>query len=297
MENKKLEHYLTNLEKSLGVISISEKAEIITEIKSHVLDALENSEKSMTEVLEELGRPEQVASKYLLERGLELQKPPRHPLMKWLIIGFLGTLGIIAVFVAIIIWRFTPLVHVDEEKGQVKIMGGMINVNGNSETLKNLKINKGVNDFTEQFSGERKIDEELTKIFLKFSNTSLKIKPSEGKNLQYECETNGTPRVSENKEELIFNFKSLAMADCLFFIPADIDIEVNASNGKFNFYELQNNLIFEGANGRVKFKPHEQIGYDYDVLLRNGKRDAFQNSKGSKTYKVKISLINGRIEN
>jgi len=84
----KLEGYLSLLDKTLGPISISERAEIVTEIKSHVLEAQQRDPSlSLEAILSSLGEPEQVANKYLLERGLKPSKPSTRPFVKWLVAG------------------------------------------------------------------------------------------------------------------------------------------------------------------------------------------------------------------
>ena len=144
MDNQKLENYLVRLERSLGPISVSEKAEIITEIKSHVLEALSRDEtKSTDSILASLGEPEQVASRYLIERGLEPKKPPKHPIVKWIVLGFLGTVGLILITFLIVLWKFTPIVKVSN--GEVKLLGGMVEVE---------KHGQGTNDDSAGMSGK-----------------------------------------------------------------------------------------------------------------------------------------------
>ena len=102
--NPKLENYLLQLDKCLSQIAISERAEIISEIKSHVEDAMENNpERNMSEILGGFGEPEIAANRYLTERGLKPHKAPKRPILKWLTVGFLGTFG----FICLISFRHT----------------------------------------------------------------------------------------------------------------------------------------------------------------------------------------------
>jgi uncharacterized membrane protein len=73
----RLEGYLAKLETVLGPFSASDRAEIIMEIKSHVLAALDRDPNaSMDSILAALGEPETVANRYLMERGMKPTKPP-----------------------------------------------------------------------------------------------------------------------------------------------------------------------------------------------------------------------------
>jgi hypothetical protein len=108
------------------------------------LDAQEKTpDISMKSILASLGEPETVANRYLLERGLKVSKAPRTPMAKWLTIGFLGTLSISVLFLTVLLWKFTPILSIDDENDRVIILGGLIDINGNSgkvsigSTLKN----------------------------------------------------------------------------------------------------------------------------------------------------------------
>src|SRR5580692_7021999 len=100
--NSKLEDYLRALDKTLGPISTSERAEIVTEIKSHVLEAQKRGQ-SIEDVLKSMGEPEQVANRYLLEHGLTPAKAPKRPIVKWLVIGFLGAFGMTLAFALVVL--------------------------------------------------------------------------------------------------------------------------------------------------------------------------------------------------
>lgn len=133
----KLEAYLTALDRALKSISVGDRADIIAEIKSHILDAKEkNPEQSIESILTSIGEPETVANRYLIERGLKPGKASRSPIVKWLTIGFLGTFGIFVVFVISILWFFSPILKIDEEQNRVEILGGMIDINGTEGSLK-----------------------------------------------------------------------------------------------------------------------------------------------------------------
>jgi uncharacterized membrane protein len=134
MNNTKLEDYLYSLDKALDGIAVSEKAEIITEIKSHVLSALEKDPLVDIElVLNSLGDPKQVASRYLLERGLKPYKYriPFVPILKWLVIGFLGTLAIIILLGGFLIWKLHPSINFDKQIANIEMLNGAVKIRFN----------------------------------------------------------------------------------------------------------------------------------------------------------------------
>ena len=188
--SSKLETYLANLDKALGQISVSEKAEIIIEIKSHILEA-QNEEQDLDAIFASLGEPEQVANRYLSEKGLKPQKAPKTQMGKWLIIGFLGTLSIFIITFFILIMKFTPLIKIDESKGRVKILGGLIDINSDNGTIKmgsKIKSRKGLKYKGHRFKGSKLIDKsKFSELKINFANGKIKLKNSSDNYLRWEC--------------------------------------------------------------------------------------------------------------
>lgn len=138
----KLESYLSDLDKALTQLPLSDRADIIIEIKSHVIQAQEkNPDDTLETILASLGDPKTVANRYLQERGITpitqaapVKAPPTMMWLaysiKWLVIGFISFVALIILVVALVIWRFTPLVSVDDTHNKVSLGGGIINVTG-----------------------------------------------------------------------------------------------------------------------------------------------------------------------
>lgn len=81
----KLESYLSELDKYLAQIPVSDRADIIIEIKSHVMDAqAKKPSQDITAILNSLGDPESVAKRYLQERGIQITLPAKSSSMMWL---------------------------------------------------------------------------------------------------------------------------------------------------------------------------------------------------------------------
>lgn len=196
MEDKKaLDNYLARLEKCLGPISITERSEIVVEIKSHIEDTLEaHAEETLDSVLKSLGEPEIVANKYLLERGLRPQKPPRSPMIKWLTIGFLGTLTLSLVFFIALVSSFTPLVEVNGKDGKVSILGGSL-------SIKDLNLGEDfdLSEIHADDSGIHEITENIKKIMIQFSNAKIKFTWVDQTKAAWKCESIGGKTTAEEE--------------------------------------------------------------------------------------------------
>ena len=133
----RLERYLTALERALKPFPVSDRAEVITEIKSHVLAALEHDPQArLDHVLAALGEPEMVANRYLIDRGLKTAKPPISPIVKWLVVGFLTTIAMLFIFLGFLVSQFSPIIKVEEKGDKVAFLGGLIQVNGDEGKFK-----------------------------------------------------------------------------------------------------------------------------------------------------------------
>lgn len=298
MNDKKIENYLARLEKALGQIPVSEKAEIIIEIRSHILDTLSSSDKPVSEVLASLGSPEKVASRYLLERGI---KPPSSSIMsggaKWLLISILSVLGVGVVLGFFISREISPIVSVDESEGRVKVLGGLIDVKkaeGNVE-LMDMDFERLKKNSSNKFIGQKEISPHAKSIFLDFKNIKLDIENGKNDIVEYECYLHEIPKITEEGKGMSFDFTASQTAYCDFDIPKGVDIIVNAQNGKFEFDELRNNLDFKAVNGMVEFSPRRSSHYKYNLSLKRGLLEEFKSSDAPNAYQVNISLVNGKI--
>lgn len=198
-----IERYMSQLDQYLAHIPATEKAEIILELNAHIQDSLQNGNKDVEEVLNNLGTPEEAARRYLEERGLSLSMPKlsgqKSETGKWLTIAFLGSFGLSIAFAIFIMTFFSPLVDVQEEEGKVRILGGLINVQ---------------EDMTSKNKGKKRKDKKI-KAHLKFSGTD------QGKEKHVEINVDGdkeSPNIEikvdgdqlkEDQIKLIENLKNL----------------------------------------------------------------------------------------
>ncbi len=297
-KNTQLEGYLVRLERSLGPIPISDKAEIITEIKSHVLDALESGDTSLSDILSSLGEPEQVANRYLLERGLEPIKAPKHPIVKWLVIGFLGTFAMSIFTLFILIWKFSPLVKVDEESGRVQILGGLIDINEKDGKVKigNSNVNGNFKISLSEISGNKNLDENnISKVHVKSSNADFVINASTSREFKYNCDLSGESDIRNENHTLFLDFSKGSNADCEIYLPKNIDFGLESLNGEISLIKLENNIDVSLLNGEVVFKEKDGVEYNFDLKLTNGDTRKFNNSSKESAYKIKMNIQNGSI--
>jgi hypothetical protein len=291
-KNIKLEQYLGKLDKGLGQIPVSEKAEIITEIKSHILDAkAKDDSKKLEDILAAIGEPELVANRYLIERGLKPMKAPTHPIFKWLIIGFLGTFAIIVIFISILIWRFTPIMKIHDDK--VTLLGGTIDVDKESDTSFSrwTTIGKAV-QFDEKTFDPSRIKSvniqngagDVTIKLIKKGDAVLRVGRKGHKcDLISELNISGELLVTtSDKHDCSFTSVELS-------IPSKANVKVKDGSGNINIDSISGNIDAKTGSGDIRIDLDKNTKSKLDLVTGSG--DIFVNLP--KDSMVDYSFIHG----
>jgi hypothetical protein len=271
---------------------VSERAEIVTEIKSHILSAQERDPSApLDTVLSALGPAEVVANRYLLERGQAPTKPPISPLVKWLVIGGLGSMALFTILLVSFLWMLSPIIKVDEEKGQVKILGGMIDIDESKGRIRigTEKLNKFSGKTTDSLrKGE--------KVMVRFTNADLTLRPSQTRILAWDCVAHGEAVLPRREAEgLTLDFRDIEDLKCGLRVPHGVALEVVGVNGQLKVEKPSYSLRAEIVNGQIEIDPDAGLKYEYDLKVTNGTVGAFDSTVGSEN-KISIDLTNGVIE-
>ena len=303
MDNKKLNQYLFQLEKHLVDLSPSDRSKIVLEIQQHIEEALEKySDKSLENILEDLGSPERVANHYRLDRGLKTFKPKRNPIIKWLSITFLGSIGLFFVFILTLIWKFTPVFEVNEKTQQVTILGGLIDINGTSGKIKIMDEYKFVdNKFTNHFDGS--IDfprEEYDELVINFKSGILNLNTSPDPKLTWNCKLEVPPNedfMDRNKGVVIINLENYEGVDCEIGVPAEVKLTIDGKDAQISVNDAEFDTFIEINNGSVFFNYNPEVDYTYDLKVKNGTVSSeFISSKAKNAYETRIYINKGSIQ-
>jgi hypothetical protein len=289
----RLEHYLARLDRALTAISISDRADIVTEIKSHVLSALDREPKpSMDSVLAALGEPEIVANHYLLERGLKPGKPPVSPIVKWIVIGFLGTLATFVILIALLLKAAGPVIKVSDKEDRVTLLGGFIDIDGKKGTVKigDSFIDSG-NAKTDKFQGSAPA-KSGDKLSVKFSNGS--IIAESGTEWKWDCRGALDDKPEPTAKAGTIDFSAIDHLRCSLTFPKGVNANIEGTNGKIQLDKPEFNLEASLDNGKATVTPQDGTKYGFDFTVHNGKISA-PPSDANPDYKLRIQLGNGKI--
>ena len=294
INDPRLERYLTSLEGALKPFPVSDRAEIITEIKSHIFSALERDPNTnLDTILKSLGEPETVANRYLLERGLQPAKTSIHPILKWLVIGFLGTLAILTIAVVSVVNHAGSLLQVDEDKGRVKIFGGLIDVDGQKERVSV----HGIAGNSSAFAGAELLNGKTVSV--KFNSGKFEVKTSDNGKFDWGCKADGIPSqtLQQSAAGASFDLSQAEAVKCEFAVPQGVTLNLSGNEGKIEFQEPRFNVDAALNVGKVIFKSDAKAAYKFDVAVEEGKLSHFESSKDPDAYMIKIHLKTGKLGN
>lgn len=285
MNDPRLERYLSTLENSLRPFPVGDRAEIITEIRSHVLSALDRDPTTrLDSVLAALGEPEMVANRYLLERGLKPTKPPISPIVKWLVIGFLTTFAMMLVFIAFLISRVSGSFEVSDSG--VKAFNGMIDVDAKNNRISIHGISAG-----DQFGGS---DPATDKIKLVFGDGDVEISTAEGNEMTWSCRgTGAAPNPKVVADLTTVDFSQVKDSRCEIGIPANRHLEVRAAKGKVELNEPRFHVKAHLESGKMEFSDAEGAAYSFVTSVRSGKSDEFRQSDKKNAYTAELHVDRG----
>lgn len=294
----RIENYLAALERALKQLPVSDRADIVTEIKSHILSALERDPAaSIPSVLSALGEPEIVANRYLAERGQTLVKPPVSPIVKWIVVGFLGTVALCLLFVGVAMFKFSPLVSIDGEHDRVVLLGGMIDIDGEKDSVK--IGNMEVSGHSRKVSGTKALDEDEKRgVFIKASNGSLEVSTSDKNEIRWECvidQDKPDPVLQENPEQFLLDMSYLGGEKCVLKIPEKHNLVLTAENGKISLVKPLFNIDLKFKNGKVNLVSSPSVAYKFDIHMQNAQVQGFESSEKPDAFLIRIQGENGKL--
>lgn len=300
----KIEHYLLQLDRELQGLPVSQRAEIITEIKSHIMDSetkyADNPNHGIDRILQDLGTPQSVAQRYLSAKGVVYSKPRRSGAwVKWLAIGTVAFFGLIFFAGMSAIWYFSPLVKVDEEKGRVVLLGGLIDVNEKIGKVKigDMEVNGSLDgDF--EVTGEQEMTGNVRSLKIPFNTAKLDLSAATGRKITWDCRatSEAAPEVAVVAGVMTLNLDKLNLAKCTVSIPLGISTEVRGVNGHMDVENPGGPLDIALDNGKVNIKTDPSKVYDFEVKVKNGLQDFFPRSNAKGALKVKVSVVNGLVK-
>lgn len=299
--DKHLEQYLYDLEKSLKDFPPSSRAKILNEITQKIeLARQQYPDKSIDNILSDLGRADRVANHYRLESGFKTFKPERHPILKFFTIAFLGTFLISVISIGVLIWKFTPIIKIDEEKEHFMLLGGLIDIDGKSGKVKVFDQYKFVqNKYTNEFEGSFETSSQQEELLMHFSTGNLTLKNSLDRSISWNCKIQYPPNediISIKDDSIRMNLDQFGGGSCTIAVPINFKLTVEGQEGEVLLNEPEFDAFVDMNDGNIHIKHSPEVAYKYSVRLKNGMKDKFpKDSDKDDAYEIQLELKNGSI--
>lgn len=301
-----IEHYLSQLDRELQALPTGQRAEIITEIRSHILDrTAADPTKNIQTILNDMGAPRDVAARYLEQKGIKPWTPsPARNFIKWTAISVAAIFAFMIFATFASIWYFSPLIKVDEKEGRVQILGGMIDVKDMDMHISTSTHEEGegqgysirLTDGGSKSEGEEDLASKAVHLIrIPFNTAKVEVSSSSEKKFKWECKNTGSnpPPLSVAAGVLTFDLNKVNMAKCDVTVPEAVKLELNGVNGALEVDEPLSDLDIKVTNGKVTIKPDSSKVYDFEVKVLNGSHDNFARSENKQALKVKVDVVNG----
>ncbi|PIT99263.1 MAG: hypothetical protein COT74_09655 [Bdellovibrionales bacterium CG10_big_fil_rev_8_21_14_0_10_45_34] len=236
-----------------------------------------------------------------IEKALEPAKASKNLIIKWLVMGFLGTVAMVLVTFLILIFGFSPLMSVDESNDKVSFLGGAIEINSSDGKFKigDFSFNDDSSSF--DYSGDRMFKGNQPKqILIHFTNGKADFYTSSSTELRWQCKVKSASQrdfLIESEDSFELNFSKSSGIKCSFHLPEGIPVNVSGNNGKIEIDEPLSPFTVNLNNGKVEVEPSRSAEYKYDLNVGNGLVNEFKSSSNPTAIPITISVGNGYIKN
>ncbi|MBD65902.1 MAG: hypothetical protein CME62_11890 [Halobacteriovoraceae bacterium] len=210
---------------------------------------------------------------------------------------FVVMFALFLIFIGFLVWKFTPLFQIDEEKQKIVILGGLIDIDGEAGKFKigetyHFEKSKYQNEFQSRMPLTSEIDE----VILNLNSGKIDIHPSSNEELSLKCqmETAPGPKLIKKDQSITFDFSKLN-GSCRIEVPAAGKLSLNAQAATINLIEVENDISVYLENGNVGIKENTELLYQYSFDIGQGFSDEFETSAAQGAIEIQIEIENGGI--
>lgn len=307
MSDARLERYLEDLFGALAPLSLSERSEIVTEIKSHIQSKRQAApERPLEDILAEVGEPATLAAVYREERGVTSEKHAERtrPETKedeedadQVVDPAKLAQDILAKMVQV-------------ENDRVKLFGGLIDIDG-----KQGKVKIG-DKFT--FDGKSHMDAAARSFGKSNYRGKYDIADGETRTIRLRWNVGTVDIVVHDSNELSWKWKGLGTADRevlstdgdaieldltaygpgkgTVFVPNRVPLAIAAEVGKIHIHNPAKDTDISLSVGKVEILKHPLREYRWNLKAAMGKAPVMESSEDPEAPLISAVVNTGKIE-
>ena len=282
--------YLKQIEFFLTDLSVMERAKLLSEINGEILE----------KELSELQAPIDVANQKRAEHGFVSFVEKKKFSFAALFMKVSALMAILCIgFLSFIVWKFTPILKIDEEKNRVTILGGLIDIDGDAGKFKIFdEYHFSKDSFNNDLQANIALDQDKDEIIVKFNSGAFTLKNSEDGEFKLDCKL-ATPAhkdvIQQVEDHVKIDLSKISGATCEFGIPEDKKITLEGKQSHIKIITPIFNSYIDIDSGKVSITPEEEIDYLFNLEVKNGYIGEFESSEAEGAYEIQVNINNGSI--
>lgn len=285
--------YLQEVESYLVDLEVIQRSKILTDSYQELLG------KDLTDLKPAL----EYANEKRMQNGFIEYKPKKKVSIVGLFFKFSAVMFLLFLgFLSFLVWKFTPIIQVDEESNRVVILGGLIDIDGKAGKLKvGDEYHFSHESFTNDFQASVSLNESQDEVLVNFTSGSFNLKTSEDENFVLDCKLASPPGpdlIAQEDELVKIDFSKIEGLNCALAVPIDKRLTIEGKHGSIMVPAPEYNLYVELENGKVYISPGDEVDYKFSLNIANednGFIGDFESSDNDTAYEIRINLDDGAI--
>jgi len=292
---KEINPYLKEVEKYLVDLPILDRNKIISELNSEIVENREILKQPASTTADE----KRVEAGFGPYKSKNSKSSFGKTILKSLAFMFVCFL----IFIGFLVWKFTPLLSIDEENQKVTILGGLIDIDGKAgKFIVGDEVHFTESSYTNDFSGSTPMSAPLSAqkmLKLKFESGKFEIETHESSELTFECKLSSPPTqemIDDVSDSVTIDFSELEGSNCQLKIPSGVKLEARGETASIELKAPHFDIDLELSTGNIIFIPSESRSYFYDLKVSTGNIDNFSGVDfNTAEHRIKIHLNTGNI--
>lgn len=282
--------YLKQLEYYLLDLSVMERAKLLSEI----------SEEISTKELLDLEDPLTfINTKRNIAGFTPYQEKQNFSFLRFFAKFFAFLIISSMLFVGFLVWKFTPLLKIDDATNSITILGGLIDIDGKSGKVKILDEVQFTEDkYTDNLLADFSLDQRRDEVILNFNSGQFTLKGSPTSELKLNCKLSvaaDNKMLITNDDHILIDFTHIEGQTCEIQIPQDKKITLEGKEAAINIERPEFNTYIELEAGSVTISPEVEIDYNFKLDVKEGYTGIFNSSPEEDAYEIQISIGTGSI--
>lgn len=261
-----MEKYLNKVDRIIQDYPSATKAKVILYLKDKAQQQATEQNKTTQEVVKYWPKHRIMINEALNEIGLPSMHKKPLSFGKWIFISILTSLVLSVIWISIMIEKYTPILSVDEKKGKILILGGMVDLDANQGSVKvDYQYDSNLN--TQNTYKGSQIIEDLRQALISFDTSKSTIKFTNAESITWECkvvEDIKTSLVEIDKKRIHLNFYDLSPSECSIDVPQGLELRLEANVGNIELENINTHFSVKMKQGVLTVSTEQKIKLSQD---------------------------------